>query len=213
MAEKFVYESPEDVRKDLLDLVRRFGEFAEETAASPDVTAEDKKLLAQEVEQLCGSEEDVEPPGLPSPGAVQDLIQIIEDYEAFRLWLVDVFPRLSVEDQAALRSRLGPFIPEGAVHLRSVLLTGFNIGVFAPNPIQKARDMRKARDKRHPGSDEKKAIIAKMHKQGSPRCKIAQAVGISEAALNWRLSEMFAAGELQKRSRRGRPKINNTRSV
>jgi hypothetical protein len=200
MAEKFVYESPEDVRKDLLDMARRTGEFAEEMSALPVVKSEqDRKMLGALREQLCGSHESW-------AGSVQDLIQIISDYEKLRLWLADLLPRLSPEDRASFAAlNLGPFIPGGAVYLRGALMAGFTIGVFADSPIQKAKEMRHAQGSRHPGSDEKKAIIAKMHKQGSPRCKIAQAAGISEAALNKRLSTMFEAGELQKRSR-GRPK-------
>jgi hypothetical protein len=204
MAEKFVYERPEDVRKDLLDLARRTAQFASSTAATPDVRSEqDRRMLAQCAEQFGGSQEEAE----SWAGSVQDLIQIIRDYEKIMMWLADLFPRLSAEDQAGFAAlKLGPFIPGGAVNLRGALMAGFTIGVFADSPIQKAKEMRRARAKRHPGSDEKKALLAAMYEQGSPRREIAQVVGLDEGALNKRLSAMIEAGELQKRSRRGRPK-------
>jgi predicted transcriptional regulator len=201
-------ETPEDVRKSLLDMARRTGAFAEETAALPVVKSEQhRETLAVCAEQLGGSQEEAEPPGLRWEGSVQDLIQIISDYEKLMLWLADLWPRLSPEDQAGFVAlKLGPFIPGGAVNLRGALMAGFTIGVFADSPIQKAKEMRRVRDKRHPGSDEKKALLAAMYEQGSPRREIAQVVGIDEDALNKRLSAMFKAGELQKRGSRGRPK-------
>jgi hypothetical protein len=199
-------DTTEDVRKDLIRLLARFKSFAKETAAAPDVSEEHKRWLAQDVEGLCGSEEHVEPPALPDTGAVMRLIEIIEEYEAFRLWLVEAFQRLSPEDQAALTRRLRPFSPNSAVDLRSVLSAAFGIGIFARNPIQKLREMRHARANRHPKSGEKNATILKMYGQGRSTGKIAQAVGIGKDAVKNRIRGMIADGKLQRRSRRSKTK-------
>ena len=188
-------ETTQDVRKDLQDnMLKRFKAFAEETAAAPDVSKEHKQMLVIAVDQLCGSK--------AWSGSVMCLIdEIIADHEAFRLWLVDAFPRLSPEDQAALTLRLRPFVPGSAVHLRGALYAAFTIGVFTRNPIQKLREMRQgmahARKERHPGSDEKKAKIAKRYEQGMNAVEIAQQLGLNKDTVSKSIRRMIKAGELQ----------------
>jgi hypothetical protein len=214
----------ENARNSLEDMVRRFREFAEEAAASPVVTEEHRKFLEQDIELLCGSERD------ENPGSVKNLMYVLDHYEKLVMWISDVSqlaiaiqPAIQANDQTVSKRErqlrklavdltehcgklCGQFYPYGVTDLQNILSAAFGIGIFAHNPIQKRQEMRRVQAKRHPGSDERKATIAKMHKQGSTRCKIAQAVGISEATVDWHLSGMFKAGELQKRSRRGRPK-------
>jgi hypothetical protein len=174
------------------------------------VSEEDKELLAKEVELLCGSDEFVEPPALPDNGEVMSLVEIIEEYEAIQLWLVDGFPRLNTQDQAALTSKLGPFIPGSAAHLRSVLLAAFTIGIFTQNPIAKLKQLRRARENRHPGSEAINLALAGLYEQTDidvsemPRELVKQGLTpqISKDAAQKRIDRMIAAGKIQKRSGR-----------
>jgi hypothetical protein len=123
----------DDARKSLLDLLDHLKSFAEEAAAARDASEEHERALAEDVDLLCGSEEDVEPPGLPDTGAVMSLIQIIDDYEklARSTWR---------RPKAQKIAPIGPFVPNGVVHLQTVLIAALDLGGHAlKSPMLRAQ--------------------------------------------------------------------------
>src|SRR6516164_576649 len=124
-------EKKPDAMEDLLDLRNQLKSFAEEAAAAPDASEEHERALAEDVELLCGSDEDVEPPGLPDPGAVMSLIQIIDDYEKLA--------RLTWRRPKAQKiAPIGPFVPNGVVHLQTVLIAALDLGGQLKSPTLRA---------------------------------------------------------------------------
>jgi hypothetical protein len=132
--------------------------------------------------------------------SIDRLIEIVRDYETISLGI----PR-----------SVGPFIPGGLADLTALLVASFSIGGLVPKDSILAErfkklqqdSMRKAQSKRHPGSDAINERLALMYARSDKTIgQIADELGMTEKNAQKRIDRMIAKGELQKRSKKKRPK-------
>ena len=100
----------------------------------------------------------------------------------------------------ALAEKIQTADDDEVAHVGRELLSLFRSGSLAPKDLQAAVDKRvqelhkaqtaSARSKRHPGSDEKNAMLAEMHERGESLSQMAQKLEISKDAVRQRLKRL-----------------------
>jgi hypothetical protein len=100
----------------------------------------------------------------------------------------------------ALAEKMQTASDDDVGHVERELLSAFRLGSLAPKDWQaevtkRVQELHKAqtapaRSKRHPGSDEKNAMLAEMHERGESLSAMAQKLKISKDAVRQRLKRL-----------------------
>ena len=97
-------------------------------------------------------------------------------------------------DCGALAEKMQTASDDNVGHVERELMSAFRLGSLAQKNLQAAVDKwelhkaqtASARSKRHPGSDEKNAMLAEMHERGESLSAMAQKLKISKDAVRQR---------------------------
>ena len=103
-------------------------------------------------------------------------------------------------DCGALAEKMQTASDDNVGHVERELLSAIRLGSLAQKNLQAAVDKcvqelhkaqtASARSKRHPGSDEKNAMLAEMHERGESLSAMAQKLKISKDAVRQRLKRL-----------------------